>query len=214
MLAGLVEGRSTTNFALALMVKDLNEALALGASTMAPMPMTAAARGIMQAGVNLFGKSAKLDDVIPLTEQLANVKFKGDAKIQANPVEDGAKGQDLLAHIERATIVCNAIAVFECVEMGQEFGLPMEQMARILNVGSAWSVTSEKILPARARNKIPQLGITFGEAYLALTQLTRRAAELGVPLLLPHAALAWLQRAMKANDKGSDLGLIGISFQK
>jgi 3-hydroxyisobutyrate dehydrogenase len=39
MLAGLVEGRSTTNFALSLMAKDLSEALALGLASGAAMPV-------------------------------------------------------------------------------------------------------------------------------------------------------------------------------
>ena len=55
MLVGLIENRSTTNFALALMIKDLNEALALGASTSAAMPITQGARSLMQIGLNSPG---------------------------------------------------------------------------------------------------------------------------------------------------------------
>jgi 3-hydroxyisobutyrate dehydrogenase len=46
MLVGVMEGRSTTNFALALMIKDLDAALSLGAETASPMPMTSGARGL------------------------------------------------------------------------------------------------------------------------------------------------------------------------
>lgn len=44
MLVGLVEGRSTINFAMSLMAKDLSEALALGLANAAAMPFTAATR--------------------------------------------------------------------------------------------------------------------------------------------------------------------------
>ena len=75
MMVGMVERRSTTNFAMALMVKDLNAALRLGTHTQYPTRLFATARGLMQSGIGLFGEASKLDDVIALTERLASITF-------------------------------------------------------------------------------------------------------------------------------------------
>ena len=208
MLVGVVEGRSTTNFALALMLKDLNAALSLGAETASPMPMTTGARGLMQMGFNLFGKESVLDDVIPLTEKLSDVKFKiDDGASHVLPVEmDEA---DLLTLIDRATMVCNAVAVCECVAMGHRFGLSMPQMARILNVGSAWSKTSEIMLPALASRSAPQSGCTLADAQTALATVVEQAALFGIPLTLPNAALNLMHSIDNmSKDQDQDFGMI------
>jgi 3-hydroxyisobutyrate dehydrogenase len=203
MLVGLVEGRSTTNFALSLMVKDLNEALALGVATGSSMPMTAGARGLMQMGLHLLGKDAKLDDVIPLTERLAGVSLTG---------EQTAANKPLLAQIELAVVVCNLIAVAECLAMGRRFGLSGAEMARILAVGSAWSAVSDDILPAMAKGERPALRWRLRDAEKALSALSLRAASLGVPLLLPQIALAYVQDARTWLGEKANLGQITFGY--
>jgi 3-hydroxyisobutyrate dehydrogenase len=188
MLVGLLEGRSTTNFALALMIKDLDAALSLGAETASPMPMTSGARDLMQMGLDLFGQNAVLDDVIPLIEKRADVKFKSDGRFR-HVLRGGVDETELLSLIDRAVMACNAVTVVECVEMGHRFGLPLSQMARILNVGSAWSRVSEIILPASVSQSVPQLGCTIEKAKTALTTLSGQASQIGVPLTLPNALL-------------------------
>ncbi len=200
MLAGLVEGRSTTNFALSLMVKDLNEALALGVATGSSMPMTAGARSLMQMGLHLLGKDAKLDDVIPLTERLAGVSLTGD-QVAAN--------KPLLAQIELAVVTCNLIAVAECLAMGRRFGLSGEEMARILAVGSAWSAVSDDILPAMAKGERPALRWSLKDAEKALSALSLaggspwRAADPaadGAGLCAGCAAHGWAKRPILARS--------------
>lgn len=71
MLPAILEGRAATNFALALMVKDLNEAIALARTCEVPMPLAGAVRAMMQIGLNTIGKNAMLDDVVPLMETLS-----------------------------------------------------------------------------------------------------------------------------------------------
>ena len=208
MLKGLIEGRSTTNFALSLMVKDLNEAMAIGAAATSAMPMTTAARALMQIGLNVLGKDARLDDVIPLAEKLADVVLKdGGPSAPANEAE-------ILASIISVTILCNTIAVFECIAVGEKFGLPITEMARILNVGSAWSAASEKILPALAKNAAPQIGITCGEVAKAAKLVMKLSALAGVPLLLPHIALGYLQSALSEMGETADLGALNKLFSK
>lgn len=212
MLVGLVEGRSTTNFALALMVKDLNEALSLGAETASPMPMTTGARGLMQMGLNLRGKDAVLDDVMPLIESLSDVTLKTEAGFSPS-LETGVNEAELLALIDRAAMACNAVAVCECVAMGHSFGLPLSQMATILNVGSAWSKVSEIILPALASHSVPQLACTLEEAKTDIATSVRYAKQVGVPLTLPHSLGNFLQFAFPGpDDWRMDFGAVIAAF--
>jgi 3-hydroxyisobutyrate dehydrogenase len=209
MLVGLVEGRSTTNFALSLMIKDLNAALSLGAETTSPMPMTTGARGLMQMGLDLFGKNSVLDDVIPLIEKLSDVNLKSDGgSAQALPA--GMDEAELLSLIDLAVMACNAAAVFECVAMGQRFGLPISEMARILNVGSAWSKASEIILPALALHSVPQLACTVEDVKAALSSLSGHASQIGVPLMLPNALLNTLHSTLREPEElAMDVGAVG-----
>ena len=172
------------------------------------MPLTAGARALMQIGLNVLGKDARLDDVIPLTERLADIVLKGDGP--STPANEA----EILLAIRSVTILCNTIAVFECIAMGAKFGLPIIEMARILNVGSAWSVASEKILPALANNAAPQLGTTLGEVAKAANLVTGLSASVGVPLLLPIIALGYLQSGLNAMEETADLGALNILFSK
>ena len=72
MLRGLAEGKpAISSFAMALMVKDLDQALALGMSCDAPMALTQIVRGLLQIGVNTLGPGAQLDQVLGLVESMA-----------------------------------------------------------------------------------------------------------------------------------------------
>lgn len=205
MLVGLVEGRSTTNFALSLMVKDLNEALAMGAATSSAMPMSAGARSLMQMGLHLIGKNAKLDDVIQLTERLSGTALVGEQT-------EAAEG--LFSQIELGVVACNTIAVSECLAMGKKFGLTGPEMARILNVGSAWSAVSEDILPALARDDAPPLRWTLRDAETALVALSVEAAVHGVSLSMPHIALAFVQDAICRLGWEASLGRLTFGYNQ
>jgi 3-hydroxyisobutyrate dehydrogenase len=203
MLAGLVEGRSTTNFALSLMAKDLGEAMALGLATRAALPFTGATRGLVQTGLAVLGHEVKLDEIIGLTGRLAGVEMRGD----------GTTDPALLALIETATLVGNVIAVSECVAMGRRFGLKAAEMARILNVGSAWCAVSDLILPALAAGRVPDIAVTLGEAAAALSALAARSAGLGTPFFLPGIALSCVQDAMRGHGPEASLGTLTFGFE-
>lgn len=203
MLLGLVEGRSTTNFALSLMAKDLGEALALGLATGSAMPFTGATRSTVQMGLALRGNDARLDEVIDLTGQLAQVQMRGD----------GGADPELQALIEIGVLASNLIAVSECVAMGRRFGLKPAQMARILNVGSAWCAVSDAILPALAAGRRPDLPTTLGQASDALSALAARSASLGTPFILPGIALALVQEAARLHGPQASLGRLTFGFE-
>ncbi len=201
MLLGLVEGRSTTNFALSLMAKDLGEALALANGS--AMPFTAATRSTVQIGLAILGQDAKLDDIIALTGQLAQVEMRGT----------GPSDPELQGLIETGVLVGNVIAVAECVAMGRRFGLKPAEMARILNVGSAWCAVSDTILPALAAGDVPDLPVTLGAAGSALSELAARSARLGTPFILPGIALALVQEAARQYGPQASLGRLTFGYE-
>lgn len=202
MLAGLVEGRSTTNFALSLMAKDMGEAMALGLATGSALPFAGATRATVQMGLALLGQEAKLDEVIGLTGQLAGVEMRGE----------GGSDADLLARIETGVLVGNVIAVSECVAMGRRFGLKPSEMARILNVGSAWCAVSDAILPALAEGREADLPTSLGGAAEALSALAALSAKLGTPFILPGIALALVQEAIRQHGAKASLGRLTFGY--
>jgi 3-hydroxyisobutyrate dehydrogenase len=203
MLVGLVEGRSTTNFALSLMAKDLSEAMALGLATGSALPLTGATRSTVQMGLALLGRDAKLDEIIALTGQLAQVEMRGEGQADAT----------LMALIEVGVLVGNVIAVAECVAMGRRYGLHPAEMSRILNVGSAWCAVSDTILPALAAGKVPDLPMSLDQASQALSALAARSASLGTPFILPGIALAMVQEAARQHGSAASLGHLTFGFE-
>lgn len=84
-LQELSEGRSvSSHFAMALMLKDMNQVIQLGMECGAPTTLTNIVRGILQTGVNMMGETAQLEKVIDLIENMAGTKIK-DALDAAQP---------------------------------------------------------------------------------------------------------------------------------
>lgn len=79
MLVAIAEGRQSTKFGLALQVKDVNQAISLGAEHGVPMPISSVARSVLQIGLNTLGPNAQLEQVIGLVESMAGVRIGSDA---------------------------------------------------------------------------------------------------------------------------------------
>lgn len=75
LLPAVVEKRSSADFALALMVKDLNQTLSLATEFGVPMPISNLARGLLQLGLNTTGEDARLDDVVPFMEAVTKTRY-------------------------------------------------------------------------------------------------------------------------------------------
>lgn len=72
MLQTIVDGTpSSSNFAMSLMLKDINQAIELGMQCGAPMAITNVVRGLLQIGVNTLGDNAQLEQVLGLIESMA-----------------------------------------------------------------------------------------------------------------------------------------------
>jgi 3-hydroxyisobutyrate dehydrogenase len=84
-LPALLEGRPSSDFALPLMVKDVDQAMALGMQSGAPMPIASLTRVLLQIGVNTIGPSARLEDMIGLIGSMAGTTLGGEAAGAAAP---------------------------------------------------------------------------------------------------------------------------------
>jgi 3-hydroxyisobutyrate dehydrogenase len=67
------------------MIKDVDQALALGMQLGAPLPIAGVSRSLLQVGANLIGKEARLEDMIGLIEAMAGTRFAEVAVEQAGP---------------------------------------------------------------------------------------------------------------------------------
>ena len=76
MLPLFIEGKQSSNFAMALMLKDVSLATRLGINCGAPMLLANVARGLLQTGVYEFGEDANMDETATLIEAMANTKLR------------------------------------------------------------------------------------------------------------------------------------------
>lgn len=75
MLPALQQGRHSNSFFMSLMLKDINQAIALGNEVGAPMPIANIARAVYQVAVNTLGERSQLDDIAMLVESMGAIKF-------------------------------------------------------------------------------------------------------------------------------------------
>jgi 3-hydroxyisobutyrate dehydrogenase len=76
LLPAIVKGERRTNFALALMLKDLNLATQLATESGAPMHFGHLARSLLQVASNAFGPNANLDEIVNLVGSQAGAELK------------------------------------------------------------------------------------------------------------------------------------------
>ncbi len=75
MLPALAQGRQSTQFRLALQVKDANQAIGMGADHNVTMPLCSLAAGMLQIGLNTLGKDAQLEQMIGVVESMAATRL-------------------------------------------------------------------------------------------------------------------------------------------
>jgi 3-hydroxyisobutyrate dehydrogenase len=75
MLIAIAQGRQSTNFRLALQLKDQNQAMTMGRSNGVPTPLSDIARGLLQIGVNTLGDNSQVEHVIGLIESMAGTRI-------------------------------------------------------------------------------------------------------------------------------------------
>ena len=71
-----MEGKPSSNFAMALSLKDVSLATKLGLNCGAPMMPANVTRGLLQSAVSTFGEKATMDETARLIETMANTQIK------------------------------------------------------------------------------------------------------------------------------------------
>ena len=186
LLKAMVERKSSTDFALALMIKDLNQALVLGAEVGVPMPLVATARGLMQIGLNQMGKSARLDDVVPFIGSVSGVDLDGHGD---GPSPSGRAAEEISVKLVNALALCNRLVVHEGAAMLTNFGIAPDAFAEIINNGSGWSVEAERVLPARSGGSSTNPS-NLDDAVRDLGTVTRLGPDHDVPMMMAGVASA------------------------
>lgn len=182
MLPALVQGKSSTNFALALMVKDVAQAVSLGAQTGVPMPITSATLGLLQAGANSLGPNAKLEDMVGVIASLAGTQLApaptGDAPGSAN-----VDAQQTLSLLEHGVSALCHLVTYECTAVGLRYGLGLADMATVINRSSGWSEASRTILPALVSGQATE-DISLRSVIDGLRSTCALAVAAGAPVML------------------------------
>lgn len=194
VLPAIIDKRSTSQFALTLMLKDLNQALALGIEHGVPMPLSNISRGLLQIGVNILGESAQLDDVIGLIGSLSATKIEQNSDGDQSTIPAPAEPQRHLRALDGALMACNWIATLECVAMGFKFGLTIEAMSAALNKGSGWNDATARALPVLASGRS-----TIDDQFAGVLRDLRESADMAVscstPMLFANAARSIMESA-------------------
>ncbi|MFP3549699.1 NAD-binding protein [Paraburkholderia sp. SIMBA_049] len=192
MLPALAEGKTSTNFALALMLKDVNQALALGMTLEAPMHVTSIVRGLLQIGLNTLDSKAKLEDMVKVIESLAGTQFvpstepASGSKPDSAPQLSGVDRQRVEELLERTIASLCLHITYECAMVGLRYGLSINAISDVVNKSSGWSQRSRALLPALAEGKAAE-DSDLGNALRDLNQACSLAIRLGAPLLIANS---------------------------
>jgi 3-hydroxyisobutyrate dehydrogenase len=193
VLPSVLAQRPSSNFALSLMLKDVNETLTLADECQVSMPLVSIARGVMQIGVNIMGAGAQLEDVAALIENLTSVRLIDPQGRDADSVDDRA----VLAAIVGSVAACNRHAAAECVDLGVAYGLSTEDMLSVILKGSAWSAAAELLLRERC-GELPAIDQSkTGEAVRSASAM---AMTTGAPVFVANAVRSMMEPlSAKAN---------------
>lgn len=205
MLPALAEGKSSTNFALALMLKDINQAVSLGTTVGVPMHVTSIVRGLLQIGANTLGADARLEDMVGVIETLAGTRLrpaldasveKGIASIHESSLhlsgQEQRRVEDLLEHAIMS--LCLHIT-YECAMVGLKYGLPIQAISDVVNKSSGWSQSSRNLLPALAAGE-KTAPMDLRRAIQDLNQACSLAIRHGAPLLIVNAVRSIWEHAL------------------
>ncbi|WP_423066072.1 NAD(P)-binding domain-containing protein [Devosia sp. CN2-171] len=186
MLIGLVEGRPTTNFSMPLMVKDLNGIIDVAARLGIPIPLTSTARSLMQGAIGLFGKEARLEDIVPFTEMLSSVGLRPAHRTEGMNLPSGLTPSELSTLLIEAIVACNVIGVLECTRVGLGFGLELEAIARVIDMGSAWSEVAQPLLSALGADGFDPG--RYAAERMSLAATSSLARQVGLPFIVASLA--------------------------
>ncbi|MNV55491.1 tartronate semialdehyde reductase [compost metagenome] len=180
MLPALARGEASTNFALSLMLKDLNQAVDLGMSQGVAMPLSGLTRSLLQFGLNKVGEHARLEDMVSVMESIVGARIATDSGTAAS-----AEPHALPALEKSVAALCRSVTL-ECVMAGLKYGLKLEVLNAVLSQSSGGTAAGATLLPALVSGitEAAQPLSPWVDAHRKTMQLSIR---LGAPLLLTTA---------------------------
>lgn len=201
LLPAIIEQRPSSDFALAFMVKDVNQAADMAVACNAPIPVSDTARGMLNTALNILGGNPLLDDIIPFMEHLMKVAFIPAQPEAVDPAPGILEADDALAMICGAMTACNHAIMLESVRLMVRAGLVLSDVAPAFINGSAGGSEADRLF-AEVIDKAGQNGRLIGTDIDMLSQLTLIGAKLGVPVMMANQARAQLLSC--ANRIGRD----------
>lgn len=174
LLPSIVAGASSADFALGLMVKDVNQAAELAIGPNVVMPVSDAARSLMNTALNLLGQDSRLDDLVPFMERATAASFTASPKAGSALATDAT-----MALLVTAMAAGNRAIMRENIALATGAGLAVTGFAPVINAGSGSSVQAEQLFAGEQGD-----AMSDRDALVALNELSRIAASLGVPLTI------------------------------
>jgi 3-hydroxyisobutyrate dehydrogenase len=180
MLPALAQGKPASNFALALMLKDLNQSTTLGRELGVAMPLAGLVRGLHQAGVHMLGERAQLDELAQMTETLAGTKIAAPG--------GSADLAEAAATVEATVAAFNIALTWEAVSLARRYGLTLETIAQVLPKSSGCNAAAARLL---AEYTDGGRAATLLQQWLpGLQRAAEEAVHAGAPLLIANAVRA------------------------
>jgi 3-hydroxyisobutyrate dehydrogenase len=218
MLPALVEGRTSTNFALALMLKDVNQALSLGMAIGAPMYVTGVVRGLLQIGANTLDSSARLEDMVGVIETLAGTRIAISddvAGVGARPSAQLDAGNQIRVEelLESAIAALSLHITYECATVGIKYGLSMTAISNVVNKSSGWSESSRTLLPTLAKGDEGG-DVRLKERLRDLNQACSLSIRLGAPLLIANSVRSIWEHALNLSESNEQTSLTLDDFYR
>jgi 3-hydroxyisobutyrate dehydrogenase len=199
---GLAEGLSPGKIIVDQTTGDPVETRAIAADlktlgvTLVDAPVSGGSRGAVAGTIAIMcgGPSASFEAVRPIL-----------GSISPNYVYCGQTGNGHLAKvINNAVASCNRLITYESAAMGFKYGLSVNNMATVLNKGSASSNASERILPALATGRA-----TADFKLLLMAKDLRLASQIGfacgAPMMIANAVRGLFE--VGVNELGGDANL-------
>ncbi|WP_175839157.1 NAD(P)-binding domain-containing protein [Burkholderia anthina] len=206
-LPALLEGRSPVGeFALALLVKDLNLGTDLGMKCGVPMMIANLVRSYHEMALNLLGPAAQLRELFDVVEKMAGTCFVVKSE-EARTIPQHADSE-AAKRISRTVAACNLLITYECAALAAKFGLPLDLMAKIFLQGGAWNRAAERVLPVLSSGK-PTSDLQLGALISELRVASEMAKGCGAPMTVGHLVRGLVETGI--NQIGRDASIDALS---
>jgi 3-hydroxyisobutyrate dehydrogenase len=114
--------------------------------------------------------------------------------------------------VDNAVAACNRLITYEAVTMGFKYGLSIDEMSKVINMGTGWSAASERILPvlgSGGQTEPFQLKLMVKDLRLA-SQIGMRC---GAPMLIANMVRSTFETGSNELGGSADLDQMKHLFE-